>query len=167
MSFNTVIIVVIVAIVILWPIIKKMAKNIKIDNSDSIHIACLYGDLAKIRKFLESGVNINTKDFSNKTPLMYAAEDGAVDTIEYLIRNGANIDDIDVRGDTALIIALKNNNIKASKVLIDYGANLHIKNEDDKDALSIASDMDSKEMIDFIQNKIGDNKNITASLNIN
>lgn len=164
MSFNTIVIIVIVSIVILWPILKKMAKNIRIDNSEeSIHIACLYGDLSKIKRLLESGVNINSKDFSNRTPLMYAAEDGAVDTIEYLIRNGANINDIDVRGDSALIIALKNNNVKASKLLIESGANLYIKNEDDKDALNIASDIDSKEMIEFIKNKRDDNKDITIS----
>ena len=164
MSFNTVVIIVIVAIVILWPILKKMAKNIKITNSDdSIHIACLYGDLPKIKRLLESGANVNSRDFSNRTPLMYAAEDGAIDTIDYLIRNGANINDIDVRGDSALIIALKNNNVKASKLLIEKGANLYIKNEDDKDALSIASDIDSKEIIEFIKNKRDSNKDITIS----
>ncbi|WP_028329955.1 ankyrin repeat domain-containing protein [Brachyspira alvinipulli] len=166
MSINTIIIIVIVSIVILWPILKKAARHIKIDNSEeSIHIACLYGDLPKIKRLLESGVNINSKDFSNKTPLMYAAEDGAIDTIDYLIRNGANINDIDVRGDSALIIALKNNNVKASKLLIEKGANLYIKNEDDKDALSIASDIDSKEMIEFIKNKRDDNKDTTISPN--
>ncbi|WP_300367482.1 ankyrin repeat domain-containing protein [Brachyspira sp.] len=153
MNLNNIIIVVIVAIVILWPIMKKITKNIKIENSDSIHIACLYGDLSKIKRLIASGVNINSKDFSNKTPLMYAAEDGAIETIEYLIKNGANINEIDVRGDSALIIAVKNNNIKASQILIENGANLEIKNEDYKDALNIAKDMEYKEIIDFIENK--------------
>ena len=166
MSINTIVRIVIVSIVILWPILKKAAKHIRIDNSEeSIHIACLYGDLPKIKRLLESGVNINSKDFSNKTPLMYAAEDGAVDTIDYLIRNGANINDIDVRGDSALIIALKNNNVKASKLLIESGANLDIRNEDNKDALNIASDIDSKEMVELIKNKRDDNKDITISSN--
>lgn len=153
MNFNTIIIVVIVAIVILWPIMKKITKNIKIESSENIHIACLYGDLSKIKRLIASGVNINSKDFSNKTPLMYAAEDGAVDTIDFLIRNGANINDTDVRGDSALIIAVKNNNIKASQLLIEHGADLNIKNEDNKDALNIAKDLGYKEITDFIENK--------------
>ena len=153
MNFNTIIIVVIVAIVILWPIMKKITKNIKIESSENIHIACLYGDLSKIKRLIASGVNINSKDFGNKTPLMYAAEDGAIETIEYLIKNGANINDIDVRGDSALIIAVKNNNIKAAQILIENGADLRIKNEDDKDALNIAKDMGCKEIVDFIENK--------------
>ena len=84
---------------------------------------------------------------------MYAAEDGAVDTIDFLIRNGANINDTDVRGDSALIIAVKNNNIKASQLLIEHGADLNIKNEDNKDALNIAKDLGYKEITDFIENK--------------
>lgn len=156
MNINTIIIVVIVAVVILWPIIKKIAKNIKIENSDSIHIACLYGDLTKIKRLLASGTNINSKDFSNKTPLMYAAEDGAIDTIDFLIKSGANINDTDVRGDSALIIAVKNNNIKASELLIERGADLNIKNEYNKDAFEIANDLGYKEIIDFISGKRSD-----------
>lgn len=153
MKFNNIIIITIVSAVILWPIIKKITKNIKIENSESIHIACLYGDLSKIKKMISSGVNINSKDFSHKTPLMYAAEDGAVETIEYLIKNGANIDEIDVRGESALIIAIKNNNIKASQMLIENGADLKIKNEDNKDALNIAKDLGCQEIVDLIENK--------------
>ena len=111
MSLNTLIIVVIFVIIISLPALKKMFKNIRIDNSSNIHTACLYGDLRKIREFLNSGININSKDFGNKTPLMYAAEDGATEIIDYLLKNGANINDIDIRGDSSLIIALKNNNI--------------------------------------------------------
>ncbi|WP_295157344.1 ankyrin repeat domain-containing protein [uncultured Brachyspira sp.] len=153
MNLNNTVIIVIAAVIILWTIIKKISKNIKIESSDNIHIACLYGDIKKIKKLIALGVNINSKDFSNKTPLMYAAEDGAVETIEYLIKNGASINETDVRGDSALIIAVKNNNIKASQILIESGANLQIKNEDYKDALSIAKDMEYKEIIEFIENK--------------
>lgn len=157
MEINTIIVIIIVAIVISWPIIKKITKNIKIENSENIHIACLYGDLSKIKRLIASGVNINSKDFSNKTPLMYAAEDGAIETIEYLIKNGANINDTDVRGDSALIIAVKNNNIKASKMLIENGACLDIVNEDNKNALNIAKDYGCKEIVDFIENKTAEN----------
>ncbi|WP_295162859.1 ankyrin repeat domain-containing protein [uncultured Brachyspira sp.] len=151
MNYNTIIIVSILAVIVLWPIIKKITKNIKIENLDNIHIACLYGDLNKIKKLISSGVNINSKDFSNRTPLMYAAEDGAVETIEYLLKNGADINETDVKGDSALIIAIKNNNIKASQLLIEKGADIRIKNEDNKDASNIAADMGYKEISNFIE----------------
>lgn len=154
MSLNTIIIVVIFSIIILFPSLKKMFKNIKIDNSSSIHIACLYGDIKKIREFLNSGININSKDFGNRTPLMYAAEDGAIEVISYLLKNGANINDIDIRGESALIIALKNHNINAAKFLIESGADLSIVNEDDKNALAIAKDIDSKEIIELINKNL-------------
>lgn len=154
MNLNTLIIVIIFVIIISLPALKKIFKNIRIDNSSNIHTACLYGDLRKIREFLNSGININSKDFGNKTPLMYAAEDGATEIIDYLLKNGANINDIDIRGDSSLIIALKNNNIKAAKFLIERGADLSIINEEDKTALTIAKDIDSKEIIELINIKI-------------
>ena len=84
---------------------------------------------------------------------MYAAENGATEIIDYLLKNGANINDIDIRGDSSLIIALKNNNIKAAKFLIEKGADLSIINEEDKTALTIAKDIDSKEIIELINIK--------------
>ena len=154
MSQNTIIIIVIFAIIILFPSLKRMLKNVKIEGSNSIHIACLYGDIKKIKEFLNSGVNINSKDFSNRTPLMYAAEDGATEILSYLLKNGANINEIDIRGESALIIALKNHNINAAKFLIESGADLSIINEEDKNALAIAQDIDSTEIIELINNKI-------------
>ena len=70
-----------------------------------------------------------------------------------MLKNGANIKDIDIRGDSSLIIALKNNNIKAAKFLIERGADLSIINEEDKTALTIAKDIDSKEIIELINIK--------------
>lgn len=154
MNTNIIIIIVIFAIIILFPSLKRILKNVKIEGSNSIHIACLYGDIKKIKEFLNSGVNINSKDFSNRTPLMYAAEDGATEIIDYLLKNGANINEIDIRGESALIIALKNHNINAAKFLIESGADLSIINEEDKNALAIAQDIDSKEIIELINNKI-------------
>ena len=154
MNTNTIIIIVIFAIIILFPSLKRILKNVKIEGSNSIHIACLYGDIKKIKEFLNSGVNINSKDFSNRTPLMYAAEDGATEIIDYLLKNGANINEIDIRGESALIIALKNHNINAAKFLIESGADLSIINEEDKNALAIAQDIDSTEIIELINNKI-------------
>ena len=154
MNTNTIIIIVIFAIIILFPSLKRILKNVKIEGSNSIHIACLYGDIKKIKEFLNSGVNINSKDFSNRTPLMYAAEDGATEILGYLLKNGANINEIDIRGESALIIALKNHNINAAKFLIESGADLSIINEEDKNALTIAQDIDSTEIIELINNKI-------------
>lgn len=154
MNTNTIIIIVIFAIIILFPSLKRILKNVKIEGSNSIHIACLYGDIKKIKEFLNSGVNINSKDFSNRTPLMYAAEDGATEILGYLLKNGANINEIDIRGESALIIALKNHNINAAKFLIESGADLSIINEEDKNALAIAQDIDSTEIIELINNKI-------------
>ena len=155
MEYSTIIIIVIVSLVILTPILKRALKNIRLDSSnDSIHIACLYGDLKKVKAMLSSGVNINARDFSNKTPLMYAAEDGAIDTVNFLIDNGANLDDVDVKNESALIIALKNYNIHVAKILIERGANLGIKNEEDKDAMQLANEIDSKEIIELIKNKL-------------
>ena len=157
MENANVIIIIIVSLVILTPVLKRLFKNIRLDgNSENIHIACLYGDLKKVKWLLKSGININAKDFSNKTPLMYAAEDGAVETVNFLIDNGANLDDVDVKNESALIIALKNYNVYVAKILIENGADLLIKNEENKDALQLANEINSKEIIELIKKKLND-----------
>ena len=83
------IITVILSIIIL-NILRKKLKEKKSSYSNNIHIAALYGDIDNIKKMIQNGVNINTKDFSNKTTLMYAAEDGNLETIKFLIENEEN-----------------------------------------------------------------------------
>jgi ankyrin repeat protein len=47
--------------------------------------AAFRGDLATIKKLIESGVDVNMKDKTGKTPLILAAQNGHQDIIELLL----------------------------------------------------------------------------------
>ena len=52
---------------------------------------------------IEKGANVNDKDKSGKTPIIYAAENGHGEVVLALIEKGANINDKDNDGNTTLI----------------------------------------------------------------
>ena len=144
---------IIILVIIIVYLVKTKMKSKKTSYEDDIHISSLYGDISSIQKLLENGVDINEKDFLNRTPLMYAAEDENLETIKFLIEKGANINEIDIKNETALIIALKNDNLETAKILIEYNADTSIKNEDCKNAYDIAKERQLEEIVKIIENR--------------
>jgi len=61
-------------------------------------------NLKKIANTL-SPLDVNIKDFANKTPLYYACELNSQFIVTYLLNSGANINVKCVDGDTALHVA--------------------------------------------------------------
>ena len=70
---------------------------------------------------------------TGRTRLMYCAEHGYVDGLEWLIRHGANTDIQDSAGYTALHLAILNSQMEAAIALIVAGANLNLATMDDGD----------------------------------
>ena len=56
-----------------------------------IHFAAHKGYIPLVKKLLDDGVNVNSKDKSNETPLYLASKSGNVETVRYLIESGANV----------------------------------------------------------------------------
>lgn len=55
------------------------------DGAVAIHLACQTGFTELVRLFLRLCGEVEVKDFSNNTPLVYAATHGHVSCVEYLI----------------------------------------------------------------------------------
>ncbi len=49
------------------------------------------GDFEELRRLVEEGHNVNKRDEWGRTPLMYAADKGHTDCVEYLLQNGAQL----------------------------------------------------------------------------
>jgi len=96
-------------------------------------------DIAKIRKLIENGVDVNSKPYGNNTPLIYAAEFDRIEIIEILIEAGANVNLKNDHNKTPLMYAIEDKivgnkcSIEISKMLINAGADLTIKDNNGDD----------------------------------
>ena len=65
--------------------------------------------------------DIEARDCQSKTALMYAAEEGSVQTLKYLLESEADIESRDAQGNTALLLAVKNGNKQCILLLLQKG----------------------------------------------
>lgn len=104
-----------------------------------------------VKLLVENGADIEALGTLNMTPLMFAAQNGHLNIAKILINNGANIDTKNrITGATALVHASGSKNIEIAKLLLDNGADISIKGEGGFDAMSIAKEMNDKEMVEFL-----------------
>ena len=135
-----------------WLKYKKHIKNFLTASGN--------GDLDKVRRLIDSGVNIELYSSNLKmTALMTASSKGHVDIVRFLLDSGANINAQNIVGRTPLIIAIarKHNDIIA--LLIDARADVDIQDVHGVTALMEAVRLDN---IDAVRKLLDAN----ASINI-
>ena len=77
--------------------------------------------------YFDHGMDVNmqfnrTKDHALKTPLHFAAENGALSVLLAIISRGAGIDPTDADERTPLQLAIENNKYACVRSLIELGA---------------------------------------------
>ena len=81
---------------------------------------------ALIGHLLRNGAAVDDRDQNKRTPLSYAAEYGALNTVKILLKNGAKVNSLDdcyTSPLTWLIYAGQGNNLESTKdLLISNGA---------------------------------------------
>jgi len=86
------------------------------DFKSTIHLAADAGDLAKVKAFIEEGIDVNTK-VHGCTPLHCAARHGHKEVAELLIAEGADINAKDMRGRTPIDLAINKGRKEIAKLL--------------------------------------------------
>lgn len=86
-------------------------------------------DAARIRKMLEAGIEVNSRDSAGSTLLMLASYAGNLPVVKALLESGANVNATDEHGWTALAKSTYNFDLKRGfadvvQALIDAGANI-------------------------------------------
>ena len=88
--------------------------------------------------------------YKNKTPLMYAVEEGDLAKVKDLIPK-SEIDAVNVYGKTALLTAINHRELKIAKVLIKAGANVNLADNGGVSPLtSMVYHLDNLKMVKFL-----------------
>ena len=115
------------------------------------HLAAWRGDLRRVKRFVEQGTNVNTKDNELKwTALHWAAFTGQEDVVEFLIAKGADVNAKDERGLTALRRACGKGHQEVVSLLIASGADVNAKYPDGRTPLHRAAEKGYKEVVELL-----------------
>ena len=103
----------------------------------SLFEACRVGRKFIVQKLIRSGADLNASVYKRcSTALHIAAEQGFIDTVEFLLWKNADVNAVDGQGNTALILAVNRaGSSELLKLLLAHGANLHLQNSQGRTAL--------------------------------
>lgn len=80
---------------------------------------------SEVLRLLNKGADVNTNTYEGVTPLMYAADNGDMQTTRILVLNGADINRKPHNGVTALLSSTFINHLDIAEFLIRNGANIN------------------------------------------
>ena len=94
-------------------------------------------NIEELEDYLKTG-NINVRDDSGKTLLIYSIIYNFEEAFDLLIKNYININNVDDEGNSALVYSIIYNRIGYFKRLVREGANLNIVNKNKETPIMIA-----------------------------
>jgi ankyrin repeat protein len=109
--------------------------------SDNIMVNVMNGNLEGVKKCIEKGQSVETRDGAGQTALILAASFRHSDVVEYLVKKGADVNAKTKEGFTALMAAASsepykgNYNLDIVEYLIKKGAEVNAKTNDGTTAL--------------------------------
>ena len=118
------------------------------EKETALIIATIGKNLEAANILLDNGANVNIKDTSGRTALIWAADMNFNDVIIPLLQQSANIDEKDNDdGFTALMWATFKGYSNVVKTLLEQGANVNEKDNNDKTAFNHATNRMIKDLL--------------------
>ncbi|KAI8650189.1 hypothetical protein LRP88_14723 [Fusarium phalaenopsidis] len=117
-------------------------------------VAAAAGDVAKLQKELDNGVDLNDTDHEyDQTPLFWAAEKGHDDVVQLLIRYSADVNFIEPNlGKTPLLAATANGHEAVARQLIEAGAHVNTRDASCETPLIVAAKDGSISLVELLLN---------------
>ncbi len=106
-----------------------------------------------VARFMELNVNVEMMNQQQMTPLILAAKNGLVKSLEILLEAGAHTEVKGENGNTALLDAVCNKRRDAVELLIDHGANIKVRDDFSMTLLMEAAFQNDGQMVTLLLNK--------------
>jgi len=116
----------------------------------SLHAAAFVGDLAKVKAFIDEGVEVNKKNDMGGTALHSAAAGGHKKTAEFLIDKKSEVNAQMRGGQTPLHMAAEGGHLDVAELLLSRGADINAKDRRGRTPLDLAQKAEHKEMVDLL-----------------
>ncbi|MBP5427325.1 MAG: ankyrin repeat domain-containing protein [Clostridiales bacterium] len=99
--------------------------KVALEDEALLNRACEMGDLDEVKKMINKGLDINTRDKDGNAPIHYACKFGHLDVVKYLLDKGSDIESKGQGDYTPLYVASYNNKVEVAKYLLENGANVN------------------------------------------
>jgi ankyrin repeat protein len=116
--------------------------NVLVDGGADINARSNLTNLPDL-KWGVQGMSTTVFPRGSWTPLMFAAQQGALDAVRALAARGADLDLVDPDGTTAMVLAIINAHYDVAALLVERGANPNIADSAGMAALYAAVDMNT------------------------
>lgn len=97
------------------------------EKKDSFIRATQDGDVNTLRQLIDGGVDVNARDETTRTPLMYAAIKNQKEVVQLLLEKGADVNARNNKGETALTLAAREGHPEIAQALLRKGADINVQ----------------------------------------
>jgi ankyrin repeat protein len=105
------------------------------------HLASQNNASDLIKKAIEAGIDVNSKDGSEKSPIFYSVSGNRQDNYKLLVEKGASVAAVDGEGKSLLMTAADNKNASMMALLLDAGAKVDGRDRSGKNIVHIVTGM--------------------------
>lgn len=135
------------------------------NNKENLFKAINYNQISEVRRLIESGISVNSKDEDGWTPLMLAAHKNYLNIAKLLVELGADLELKNDDGETALMVSAYNNSGYVARYLISIGANPDDEDKNRRTAYEIAKEFYPNERFDYLLPKTKKIETLTSNSN--